>query len=135
MEEVLKEKMERIDSLVMRIKENKEATLVDILKEEIEKLKKLNQEYESVLQKKSVRSKEESPGKTKYTLSDGSIYVVHKAKQYKYLYDAATSVITYEFSNGQVERTFPAGIKEIRGPSGEIIIKLSDKEYEVVKRG
>lgn len=134
MEEVLKEKMERIDSLVMRIKENKETTLMDILKEEIAKLKKLNEEYESVLQRKSVRNKEESETKLKYTLNDGSVYVVHKAKKYKYLYDAASSVITYEFSNGQIERTFPAGIKEIRGPNGEIVIKLSDKEYEVINR-
>jgi len=134
MEEVLKESVERIDRIIMKIKQNKETSLLDLLKEEIDKLKKLNEEYESVLSRKSIKSKEETNSKIKYRLNDGSIYVVDKLKQFKYLYDSGTGIVTYEFSNGQIERTFPAGIKEIRDANGKIIIKTSEKEYDVIGR-
>ncbi|KAH9387028.1 uncharacterized protein NEMAJ01_1924 [Nematocida major] len=132
MEAVLKEKLSAIDRIIERMKEKKEVTLTEVLKEEIERLKKLNKEYEEVLNRKKVKSKEESGGKVKYTLSDGSVYVVHREKKYKYLYDANTSIVTYEFGNGQIERTFPFGIKEIRTPAGKIVIKSSEKEYDVI---
>jgi len=85
-----------------------------------------------MLHRKRVKTKEETESKVKYVLSDGSVYVIHKTKRYKYLYDAGTGVMTYEFSNGQIERTFPAGIKEIRGTDGKIVIKNAEKEYDVV---
>ncbi|KAI5190982.1 hypothetical protein NEMIN01_1315 [Nematocida minor] len=132
MEAVLKEKLSAIDRIIEKMKEKKEVTLTEVLKEEIDRLKRLNKEYEEVLNRKKVKSREESSGKIKYTLSDGSVYVVHKEKKYKYLYDANTSIITYEFGNGQIERTFPFGIKEIRTPNGKIVIKTSEKEYDLL---
>lgn len=132
MEAVLKEKLSTIDRIIERMREKKEGTLTEVLREEIERLKRLNKEYEEILNRKRVKSKEENNGKIRYTLSDGSIYVVHKDKQYKYLYDANTSIVTYEFGNGQIERTFPFGIKEIRTPTGKIIVKTSDKEYDLL---
>ncbi|EIJ88130.1 hypothetical protein NEPAR06_2189 [Nematocida parisii] len=133
MDSILKERLSVIDRLIRKIKEEKEVRVTDILKEEIDRLKRLNTEYEEVLSKKKVKSKEEVKGnKVKYTLSDGSVYVIHKQKKYKYLYDINTSIITYEFENGQIERTFPFGIKEIRMPDGKIVIKSSDKEYDIL---
>ncbi|OAG29001.1 hypothetical protein NEDG_01140 [Nematocida displodere] len=132
MEEVLKEKVKSIDSIIAKMKTHGEHSLVELLKEEIDKLKRLNEEYETQLSNKTVKNKETTATKTKYTLSDGSIYVINKGKNYKYLYDSNTSVITYEFSNGQIERTFPTGIKEIRRTDGKIIIKTSEKEYDVI---
>lgn len=128
----MKEKISTIDRIIERMREKKEVSLTEVLREEIERLKKLNKEYEEVLNRKKVKSKEEIRGKVKYTLSDGSVYVVHKEKKYKYLYDANTSIFTYEFGNGQIERTFPFGIKEIRTPDGKIVIKSSEKEYDVL---
>lgn len=133
MEVLLKERIRLIDGLIERMRREKEVSIVEILKEEIDKLKRLNEDYESALQRKSVCRKEEAEGKTKYLLSDGSIYVANRAKGYKYLYDSLTSVVTYEFTNGQIERTFPGGIKEIRSPNGKIVIKTPDKEYDIVR--
>lgn len=133
MEGILKERMNTVEGLIERMKKREEVSITELLKEEIEKLKRLNEEYEAVLTRKSVCQKEEKQGKIKYTLSDGSIYVVNKRKGYKYLYDSCTSIITYEFENGQVERTFPGGIKEIRASDGRILIKTSEREYDVVK--
>ena len=132
MEAVLKEKVSTIDRIIARMKDTADSTLMSMLKEEIDKLKQLNKEYERMLHRKRVKTKEETDSKVKYVLSDGSVYVIHKIKQYKYLYDAHTGVVTYEFSNGQIERTFPAGIKEIRGIDGKIVIKNAEKEYDVV---
>ncbi|KAI5160118.1 hypothetical protein NEAUS03_0886 [Nematocida ausubeli] len=133
MDGILKERLSVIDRLIQKIRDEKEVRVTDILKEEIDRLKRLNAEYEEVLSKKKVKSKEEIKGnKIKYTLSDGSIYVINKKKNYKYLYDINTSIITYEFGNGQIERTFPFGIKEIRMPDGKIVIKSSEKEYDLL---
>ncbi|KAI5171029.1 hypothetical protein NEFER03_0431 [Nematocida sp. LUAm3] len=129
---ILLERIKAIDELVERMKKGKEVPLVEILREEIEKLKRLNEQYEDSLRRKSIKTKEEEESKIKYTLSDGSVYVVHKLKKYKYLYDAGNSCITYEFPNGQIERTFPGGIKEIRAADGRIIIKHADKDYDVL---
>lgn len=132
MEIVLREKVEFVDRIIKGMNTSKEGSLIDILKAEIKKLQKLNQEYESVLKRKTVARKEESPGKTKYSLQDGSVYVVNRKRRYKYLYDAATGIITYEFETGQVERTFPGGIKEIRFPDGRVVVKTGEKDYDVL---
>lgn len=134
MEAVLKEKIKSIDHLVECMKKARNISALDILQEEIGKLRRLNQEYEGMLRRKAVKEKQETPRKIKYTLNDGSVYVVHKSKKYRYLYDAASSVVTYEFENGQIERTFPSGIKEIRTADGKIVIKESEKEYDVISR-
>jgi hypothetical protein len=79
--------------------------------------------------------KEDGRNKTRYYLRDGSIYVIRKGRgSYRYLYDSQTRTVTYEFKNGQVERTFDGGIKEIRRKTGEIVIKcgINDYEYAVV---
>ncbi|KAI5187235.1 hypothetical protein NEHOM01_2031 [Nematocida homosporus] len=134
MERVLWERIKALDGLIDRMKENKEIGLVEILREEIERLRRLNEEYEEVIQRKRVKSKEESEGKVKYWLNDGSVYVVNKDRKYKYLYDKSSGVVTYEFGSGQIERTFPGGIKEIRTADGKIIVKNSEKEYDIVNK-
>lgn len=106
-------------------------TLIKILKEEIEKLKSLNNEYQLFLESKKVVHKDGKGSKTRYYLKDGSTYVV--GKNYRYLYDAKTKTITYEFLNGQIERTFQNGIKEIRHNDGSITIRNGEKDYETIE--
>ncbi|KAM0677118.1 hypothetical protein BDAP_002279 [Binucleata daphniae] len=110
--------------------ENK-ASVVDILKEEIKKLKKLNLEYENLLDSKKVMHTDKNKYKTRYFLRDGSTYVV--SKNCRYLYDAKSKIITYEFDNGQIERTFPCGLKEIRHTDGSITIRNGGKDYDCIK--
>lgn len=76
---------------------------------------------------------EHNKGKTRYYLHDGSTYVVSKNNKYKYLYDAKSRIITYEFDNGQIERTFPNGLKEIRYKDGSITIKNGSREYDYIR--
>lgn len=132
MQENIKEKIECIDTLMKRIEEKRNVSVVDILKEEILKLRKLNEEYKGFLESKRVVHKDQFHHKTRYYLKDGSTYVV-KDNQYRYLYDARTKIITYEFSNGQIEKTFPLGLKEIRHPDGTITIKNGSKDHEYIK--
>ncbi|KAF9764804.1 hypothetical protein NGRA_0267 [Nosema granulosis] len=132
MQEILKSKIDYINKIMNKIETNKRTSLVDILREEIDNLKKLNAEYKSVLDGKKVVHKEVENNKVRYFLKDGSTYVIKKNK-YKYLYDNNTKVVTYEFENGQIERTLPCGIKEIRYPDGSITIRSDDKDYEVIK--
>ena len=49
--------------------------------------------------------------------------------EYRYLYNFKSKTITYEFENGQIERTFVNGMKEIRKSDGSIVIKTNAKEY------
>lgn len=132
MQESIKEKIDSIDALMRRVDGNTNISVVDILKEEIVKLRRLNEEYRKILEDKKVVHKDQAQGKTRYYLRDGSTYVV-KGNQYRYLYDAKTKVITYEFSNGQVEKTFPLGLKEIRHPDGSITIKSGSRDHEYIK--
>ncbi|AFM99117.1 hypothetical protein KMI_02g02740 [Encephalitozoon hellem] len=132
MQENIKEKIDSIDALMKRLEENKNISVVDILKEEVLKLKKLNEEYRKALEDKRVMHKDQLQNKTRYYLKDGSTYVV-KSNQYRYLYDAKTKVITYEFSNGQIEKTFPSGLREIRYPDGSIAIKNGPRDHEYIK--
>ncbi|EOB15488.1 hypothetical protein NBO_3g0039 [Nosema bombycis CQ1] len=133
MRQLLKFKLDYINTLMDKIESKKKTSLVDILREEIEKLKKLNSEYKDALDSKKVIHKEVHPNKVRYYLKDGSTYVIRNNK-YKYLYDNKTKIMTYEFSNGQIERTMPYGIKEIRYPDGSIVIKSDEKEYEVINK-
>jgi hypothetical protein len=132
MQQAIKQKMECIDALMRRMEENKGLSVVDILKEEVARLRELNEEYKKVLDSKKVVHRDQMQSKTRYYLRDGSTYVV-KNNQYRYLYDAKTKVITYEFFNGQVEKTFPAGLKEIRHPDGSITIKSGERDYDYLK--
>lgn len=112
---------------------HKNLSVIDILKDEIIKLKKLNDEYKSLLDTKKVVHKDSMNSKTRYYLKDGSTYVV-KHNKYRYLYDAQTKIITYEFYNGQIEKTFPCGIKEIRHPDGSITVKNGAKDYDIINK-
>ncbi|CAD25742.1 hypothetical protein [Encephalitozoon cuniculi GB-M1] len=132
MQENIKEKIDSIDALMRRLDEDRNISVVDILKEEILKLRKLNEEYKKMLESKKVMHKDQLQNKIRYYLKDGSTYVV-KSNQYRYLYDAKTKTITYEFSNGQIEKTFPSGLKEIRHPDGSITIKNGPRDHEYIK--
>lgn len=132
MQENIKEKIEAIGALMEQIERNKDISVVDILKEEILKLRKLNEEYKNILEAKRVMHKDQLQSKTRYYLKDGSTYVV-KNNQYRYLYDAKTKIITYEFVNGQIEKTFPSGLKEIRYPDGSITIKNGSNDHEHIR--
>lgn len=105
--------------------------MTEVLKEEISKLKKLNEQYKVFLSSKNVIHRDKKRDKTRYYLKDGSTYVI--GKNYRYLYDVRTKIITYEFGNGQVERTFSNGLKEIRHSDGTITIKNGEKDYEFIE--
>lgn len=106
--------------------------IIDLLKEEIEKLKNLNTEYKLFLESKKVVHTDKNKGKTRYYSKDGSTYVI--GKNYRYLYDVRSKIVTYEFSNGQVERTFPGGLKEIRHCDGSVSIRNGDRDYEFIDK-
>lgn len=91
----------------------------------------MNDEYQMLLDSKKVINTERKRDKTRYFLKDGSTYVV--GRNYKYLYDAKTRIITYEFANGQVERTFPTGVKEIRHSDGSIVVRCGEKDYDLIQ--
>ncbi|KAI4291445.1 hypothetical protein PAPHI01_0719 [Pancytospora philotis] len=129
--EAIQVKMKYIDELLTKL-ENKEAlTVVAMLHKEIEDLRALNTECQSIKDGKKVVRRDEKCGKSRYYLKDGSVYVV-KNHEYRYLYDSKSKVVTYEFANGQVERTFANGLKEIRQRDGSIVIKSSAKDYEYI---
>lgn len=112
----------------------KRQSLIDILKNEILKLKKLNNEYKQLLTDKKIINKEKSKNIVRYHLNDGSTYVINHTKKYKYLFDNKTKIITYEFENGQIERTFPNGIKEIRYADGSIGIRHGNNDYDYIRQ-
>ncbi|WUR04199.1 uncharacterized protein VNE69_07265 [Vairimorpha necatrix] len=128
----IKEKINSINRLMEKIESNKKPSIIELLKKEIEKLKELNNEYKDILDSKKVIHKEITNKKVRYYLQDGSTYVIRD--KYRYLYDSKTKVITYEFDNGQIERSYPSGIKEIRFVDGSIIIKKDNKEYDVINK-
>lgn len=127
--EAIQTKMKYIEDLLTKIENNEQVSITTILEAEIKNLRELNQEYQKSRDDKKVVRKEESGSKTRYYLRDGSVYVT-KGKEYRYLYDMKTKVVTYEFEGGQIERTFPNGIKEIRQSNGSLIIKNGSKEYD-----
>lgn len=133
MQNRIKQKVSLIDALIKKMENKDKISLISILKTEIMKLKQLNQEYKKVVQEKKIVHEERKKNKTRYHLSDGSTYVVSHDKKYKYLYDANSRIITYEFENGQIERTFPNGIKEIRYADGSVGIRHGNKDYDLIK--
>ncbi len=122
-------KMKYIEELLTKLENRESPSVISILKEEMEQLKQQIMEIKSKNEDKRVVGVEESGNKSRYYLKDGSVYVV-KGKEYKYLYDSKSKVVTYEFENGQVERTFQNGMKEIRRRDGSIVIKTSPKDFE-----
>lgn len=129
----IKEKLNYIDNLLSKLENNDRPTVYAILRNEIESLKRQVSDYKSNIKGKEVVGKEDTASKTRYYLKDGSVYVV-KHREYKYLYDAGSKVVTYEFENGQIERTFENGLKEIRRKDGSIVIKSGPKEFDYIER-
>lgn len=131
MKETIQQKINLIEKLKKKIDESQNYQLFDILKKEIDELKFLMKAFKASLQSKRVIYLQKSENKKKYFLEDGSTFVI--GSNCKYLYDTSDNSMTYEFSNGQIEKTFKSGIKEIRYPNGAIAIKYEDKTYEIVK--
>lgn len=122
-------KMKYIEELLTKVENHEAPSILTIIKNELIELKKAAEEQKKRCEEKKVIGKEEKMGRTRYFLKDGSAYVV-KGRNYRYLYDSKSKVVTYEFENGQIERTFENGIKEIRRSDGTVIIKTGQKEYE-----
>lgn len=133
MERQIKQKINLLDALIRKMENKQKISLIQILRNEVAKLKELNQEYKRMINEKKVVHEEQNKGRTRYYLNDGSTYVVSADKKYRYLYDAKSRIITYEFENGQVERTFPNGLKEIRYSDGSIAVRNGNKEYDYIK--
>lgn len=133
MEKRIKQKFILLDALIKKMEKKEKISLVKILRDELVKLKELNKEYKKMINEKKVVHEEQNKGKIRYHLNDGSTYVVSRDKKYRYLYDANSRIITYEFDNGQVERTFPNGLKEIRYSDGSIGIRNGSKDYDYIK--
>lgn len=129
LEDEIHYKMKYIQELFAKIEKREQISAIAILEEEMGILKKLTDKYNKETNGKQVVKKEESATKTRYYLKDGSVYVV-KDKHYRYLYDSQTKTITYQFEGGQVERTFPGGLKEIRRKDGTIVIKNGHMDFE-----
>jgi hypothetical protein len=125
-------KMNYIDSLLSKLENNEKVSAITILQDELESLKRQIAEADQDLQEKTVVGKEEKMSKTRYYLRDGSVYVI-KGNEYKYLYDSKSKTVTYVFENGQIERTFENGLKEIRRKDGTIVIKTAPKEFDFIK--
>lgn len=129
--EAIQCKIKYVDELLTKL-ENKEApSVLVMLQKEIEQLRALNDQFQHMKDSKKVVRKEEKNSKMRYYLKDGSVYVV-KGSEYRYLYDAQSKMVTYEFENGQIERTFESGLKEIRQQDGSIIVKNGTKDYDYV---
>lgn len=124
-------KMKYIEEILTRLENKESVSIIDILKGELDTLRQQVVEERNTDEGKMVVGKEENGIKTRYYLKDGSVYVV-KGKDYRYLYDSKTKIVTYEFENGQIERTFENGLKEIRKKDGTIIVKTGPKDYEFV---
>ncbi|ORD94516.1 hypothetical protein ECANGB1_589 [Enterospora canceri] len=127
-------KIEALDAILRKMDASGGMDAADIIQTEIDELKKMCTAYEEERESKTVVKKEEDVFKTRCYLKDGSVYVATRkpAKNYKYLFDRDTKAITYEFENGQVERTFVGGFKEIRLPDGRIYLKLGPGEYDCI---
>lgn len=133
MRDQIKQKIFLINALIQKMENKNKISLITILKNEISKLKELNNEYKAIINEKKIVHEEKTKGKIRYHLSDGSTYVISNDKKFRYLFDIKTRIITYEFENGQIERTFPNGIKEIRYPDGSVGVRHGNKEYDYLK--
>ena len=122
-------KINYIEELLSKLENHETPSIIDIIKKELINLRKMTEECKIKSDEKKVVGREDKEGRTRYFLKDGSVYVV-KERKYRYLYDAKSKVVTYEFENGQVERTFDNGVKEIRRKDGSIVIKTGEKNYD-----
>lgn len=129
--ESIQRKMQYVDELITKTENRDAPSIYAILRSEIDALKSQIAELKVSSEEKKVVGKEEKASKTRYYLKDGSVYVV-KGKEYRYLYDAKTRVVTYEFENGQIERTFDHGLKEIRRRDGTIVIKTGPRDFDYI---
>lgn len=125
-------KMKYIDELITKTENYDAPSIYSILRNEIDLLKSQIAELKASNEDKKVVGKEEKASKTRYYLKDGSVYVV-KGREYRYLYDAKSKVVTYEFENGQIERTFDHGLKEIRRRDGTIVIKTGPRDFDYIQ--
>ena len=125
--EAIEERISILDSVLGRMETENDG--LSVVEGEVAKLAGLVAQYRDAQGDKKVVRRDFSGGKSRYFLKDGSVYVTHGSK-YRYLYDARSKVITYEFANGQIERTFPCGLKEIRCTDGSIVIKTDANDYE-----
>lgn len=129
--ELVRAKLDYIDELLTKLESKEAPSIMAVLRHEMEALRALGAECVKARESKTVVRREEKPTMTRYYLKDGSVYAV-RAKDYRYLYDAQTKTVVYEFANGQIERTFENGIKEIRKKDGRIIIKNGAKDYDYI---
>jgi len=126
--ELVHARIKYIDELLARLENKQAPSLLAILRDEIEQLRASSAQCQAAKDSKKVVRMEEKLGRKRYYLKDGSVYVV-KDREYRYLYDAQSKVVTYEFANGQIERTFETGLKEIRHKDGSIIVKSGSGDY------
>jgi hypothetical protein len=122
-------KIKYIEELLTKVENHETQSILTIIRNELDELKKISIEHKKQSDDKKVVGREDKGGKTRYFLKDGSVYVI-KGRSYRYLYDSKTNVVTYEFENGQIERTFENGIKEIRQKDGSIVVKTGLKDYD-----
>lgn len=120
-QEIIEEKIKTIESLI-NLTKTPSLQLLSLIKNEIETLKNLQKNMPK--SKKKVAHTERKLTKTRYHLEDGSTFVTSNDGSYKYFFDATSKSITYEFGNGQIERTFPNGVKEIRYSDGSVYVKI-----------
>ncbi|KAM0680842.1 hypothetical protein GINT2_001116 [Glugoides intestinalis] len=124
-------KMKYIEELLCKMENHESPSMTSLLKNELEQLKQHVVCLKEQGEEKKVVGKEVNGIRTRYYLKDGSVYVV-KGREYRYLYDSKTKMVTYEFENGQIERTFENGLKEIRKRDGSVVIKTGSKEYDFI---
>lgn len=124
-------KMKYVEELLSKLENHEAPSVTALLKEELAQLRQHVADLKLQSEEKKVVGKEESTGRVRYYLKDGSVYVV-KGREYRYLYDAKSKVVTYEFENGQIERTFENGLKEIRKKDGSLVIKTGPKEFDYI---
>lgn len=122
-------KINYIEELLSKLENHEAPSILEIIKNELNSLRKLADEHKIKSEEKKVIGREDKEGRTRYFLKDGSVYVV-KGRKYRYLYDAKSKIVTYEFENGQIERTFENGVKEIRRKDGSIVVKTGSKDYD-----
>lgn len=125
----IEERMKYMEEIITKLENKENIGIESVIEWELRILKNLCKEKKVNESAKAVIRKEIKGAMTRYYLKDGSIYVV-KGKDYRYLYDYKSKIMTYEFGNGQIERTFSTGLKEIRRPDGTIEIKDGESEND-----
>ncbi|KAF7696527.1 hypothetical protein CDIK_1795 [Cucumispora dikerogammari] len=131
MKELITQKILTIEEIQKTIDETENYKLLKVFKKEVNILKELIKKYKTEIESKKVIYMQTHEDKQKYYLEDGSVYV--NGDKFKYLYNIKDGSVTYQFNNGQLERTFACGFKEIRYADGSIVIKMNDKTQEIIK--